>query len=678
MKRITLALSTLLLAVCPTFAAVTLSPLFSDHMVLQRGMNAPMWGKASPGEKVTVEIAGKTATATADDKGDWQMKLPPLNKGDATTLTITDGDGKKTVIKDVLIGDVWICSGQSNMDFPVRLSNQGGEEVKNARHPNIRFFQVPHVPSIEPSKALKGEWKVCSPDTVENLTAVGYFFGRDLSEMEDVPVGLIQNAWGGMPAEAFTTRQTLEADPDFKPLVDLKLAAKNGYPEKKAKHEKELKAWQEKHFAKDPGNKGEGQGFAKADFDDSSWKTMDEPTKWEKKGLDIDGAVWFRKTVEIPQSWADKPLMLSLGVLDDFDITYFNGDKVGAIGPENPFAWAAARKYDVPANLVKPGKAVIATRIFDRYQEGGFNEPADALKLTLKDGAGSESMPLAGEWKYEVEYAAKPSTDKTPAPAAPFAPDSPSAASNLFNGQVNPVIPYAIKGAIWFQGESNADRAWQYRKLFPAMIADWRREWGQGDFPFLFVQLANFSMWKPRPAEPADSNWAELREAQTMTLNKSPNTGMAVTIDIGDSADIHPRNKQDVGKRLALAAEKVAYGKSDVEFSGPMYKAMKLEGDAIRVSFDHADGLTARGGEPKGFEIAGEDKKFHWATARIEGSDVVVRSDQVKAPVAVRYGWQDDPVVNLFNAAGLPASPFRTDDWEMATQGVLVPGGKKR
>jgi sialate O-acetylesterase len=285
------------------------------------------------------------------------------------------------------------------------------------------------------------------------------------------------------------------------------------------------------------------------------------------------------------------------------------------------------------------------------------------MALSLAGGGANslnKAIPLAGDWKYEIEHAVPTPGAITDPPAPPMSPTAPNVASNLFNGMINPVIPYAIKGAIWYQGESNAGRAKEYQKLFPAMIADWRKHWGQGDFPFLFVQLANFGGWKPRPSEPVDSSWAELREAQTMTLKKSANTGMAVTIDIGDSADIHPKNKQDVGKRLALCAQKLVYGK-DVECFGPMYESMRVEGDKVRIKFSHADGLKAKDGEPKGFQIAGEDKKWVWADAKIDGQDVFVSSKSVTKPVAVRYGWQDDPVVNLYNGADLPASPFRTD-----------------
>ncbi len=668
MKR-SLALTGIVICFFAAYASaeIKLPPLFADHMVIQRDLQTPIWGTAAPNEKITIEIARQTVSTTADGAGKWTAKLPALKLSEATTVTITGSDDKPITLKDVLIGDVWICSGQSNMEFAVKTSINGEKEIKDANHPNIRLFNFPKTVAMDPSKEVKGEWKVCTPEAVAGFSAVGYFFGRDVQKLENVPVGLIANSWGGMPAEAFTSKETLEADPDLKPLIDAREQARPGAEEKKAAYQKALAAWQEKYFVKDPGNHAAEKGWAKSDFDDSAWKEMDEPRKWESKGLKIDGAVWFRKAVDIPADWEGKPLVVSLGLVDDFDTTYFNGEKIGGIGAENVWAWAIPRKYTVAADKVKAGRAIIATRLFDRQAEGGFNPAPMEMYVEVKEGKPPQRISLAGSWKYEVEFS-QPQPDKIdPAPQAPFAPDAPNAASNLFNGMVNPIIPYGIKGAIWYQGESNAGRAEQYRKLFPAMIEDWRKHWGQGDFPFLFVQLANFGGWKPRPEQPTESGWAELREAQTLTLAKSRNTGMAVTIDIGESADIHPRNKQDVGKRLALAAEKVVYGKNDVEFSGPMYDSMKIDGDKIRIKFTHADGLRAKSGEPRGFQIAGEDKKWHWAKAKIEGDEAIVSAKEVEKPVAVRYGWADDPEVTLFNAAGLPASPFRTDDWLMST-----------
>jgi sialate O-acetylesterase len=348
-----------------------------------------------------------------------------------------------------------------------------------------------------------------------------------------------------------------------------------------------------------------------------------------------------------------------------------NGKEVGH--SEGQLAVLVQRAYAVPAEAVKGGggggKATIAVRVFDMLSDGGFYGPAMSMKLGPKDAEPAKKIALDGEWKYKVEKAIEQPASVPQRPSPPVLANAPFLASNIYNAMVYPVIPYGIIGVVWYQGESNADRAEQYRKLFPAMIRDWREQWKQGDFPFLFVQLANYGP-QGRPDQPTESDWAELREAQTMTLVASPNTGMAVTIDIGESKDIHPKNKQDVGKRLALAAEKVAYGKGDVQYSGPIYQVMKVEGDKVRISFDHAAGLKTKDGQPpRGFAIAGEDKKFVWAEAKIQGREVIVWSDAVKKPAAVRYGWANDPVTSLYNGADLPASPFRTDDWPMVTAG---------
>jgi sialate O-acetylesterase len=666
-----------MLCVMPTWALaeVTLPSIFADHMVLQRNTPVPVWGKAARGEQVTIAIAGQSISTNANLNGEWMVKLAPMvPQAEPLSMTVTGSDEIPKTINDILIGDVWVCSGQSNMDFALRHSINGAQEVLDSENPRLRLFKFPHTVSVQPSREIKGTWQTCTPKTAADFSAVAYFFGRQIAKDEEVAIGLIQNAWGGMPAEAFTSKETLESDRDFKPLLDQKAAASVGAAEKKKVYEAELARWNEQHMVKDPGNKGAARGWADRDFDDSAWKKMKAPAKWESTGLKIDGAVWFRKTIDIPVEWWGQELTLSLGILDDFDATYFNGKEIGATPPENKFAWATQRNYTIPADTVKPGKAVIAVRIFDQWGEGGFSSGADELVLAVKDHERNMRIPLSGQWSYEVEYSV-PQPDKLPLPpAAPPSPEAPSAASNLFNGMVNPLIPYAITGAIWYQGESNASRAEQYRKLFPAMIADWRQHWGQGEFPFLFVQLANF---KARTDEPSESEWAELREAQLFALNK-PKTGMAVIIDIGDAHDIHPKNKQDVGRRLALAAQHVAYRKS-IEYSGPMYESMQIEADRIRVHFTHAAGLKTKDGGPiKGFAIAGADRKFVWAQAKIKGDEVLVWADGIDRPVAVRYAWADNPDCNLHNGADLPASPFRTDDWKGITAGIETPRVKPK
>ncbi|HYO11006.1 MAG TPA: sialate O-acetylesterase [Tepidisphaeraceae bacterium] len=674
--RSAVAVLVLLLLAPPARAAIALPPMFGDHMVLQRGMEVPVWGKAEPGEKVTIEYAGQTAAATADEQGEWRAKLPKLPDGDASSFTVRGDKSAEVVLRDVIVGDVWVCSGQSNMQWKLRQSHDAEKEIAEAKYPNIRLFRVPNATSTRPTRELKGApaWEVCTPETASEFSAVGYFFGRHVHRAHQVPVGLIQNAWGGMPAESFTSEEGLKSDPDFAVLLERKAAAGGGdggdaelrrrINMDRQKYEKALADWQAKHLGADGPDTGVAQGWLNPGHDEKEWKTMALPKPWESEPeMDINGVVWFRRAVEIPAAWQGKPLVLSLGAIDDYDTTYVNGKQVGQTRGEGAFE--VQRQYDVPAERVSGGKAVIAVRAFDTAGEGGLVGPEAAMKLAVKGDASHQPIALAGEWKYRVEKRYDAAT--IPPPAAPPKADAPYLPTNIYNAMVHPLLPYGIKGAIWYQGESNAARAEQYRKLFPAMIADWRKQWGQGDFPFLFVQLANFGR---NNEQPGDSHWSELREAQTMTLAKSPNTAMAVTIDIGERGDIHPKNKQDVGKRLGLAADKLVYAKAGVAHSGPMYNSMKIEGDRIRLRFTHAEGLKFKDGKARGFAIAGEDQKYRWADATIEGDEVIVRADAVKNPVAVRYAWDDDPQVSLYNAADLPASPFRTDDWKMKTAGA--------
>ena len=470
-------------------------------------------------------------------------------------------------------------------------------------------------------------------------------------------MGLIHTSWGGTPAEAWTSNEALSTSPNLKPILDRYQDGVKELPERQKAFQTRLADWIKKNLYEDSGNKGESLGFADPQTNTSDWKTISLPQFFETAGLKMDGAVWVRKEVEVPQAWIGKPLELSLAAIDDYDTTYFNGTKVGGIGSETPNSYTVQRRYEVPAALVKAGRNVIAVRVFDSAGEGGFGAGSMSLKPI---GSGDDSRPLAGVWSYKIELELSPKDpDWGSRPEAP-GPTNQNSPSVLYNAMIAPLTPLTIRGAIWYQGESNAGRAYQYRTLFPLMIRNWRSVWGEGDFPFYFVQLAN---WQPIKDQPGESDWAELREAQTLTL-REPQTGMAVIIDIGDTKDIHPRNKLDVGHRLALWALANTYGEK-LEYSGPLFDKFSVEGDRIRVKFKHAtSGLkTADDGAPKGFAVAGEDHKFVWAEARIEGNEVVVWSKDVAKPVAVRYAWADNPVCNLYNKSGLPASPFRSDEW---------------
>jgi sialate O-acetylesterase len=650
-----LILPLVMFAVLPAHAKVILPACFTDNMVLQQKTQVNLWGKATAGKSLTITTSwnNKKYTVTADGTGNWKTKIAtPVFGG---PFTVTFNDGEIITLKNVLIGEVWVCSGQSNMEMILTGMygdiNNLKEEIANANYPGIRMLKVENRISLQELTDLKtrGDWRICSPETIKDFSAVAYFFAREFYKTKHIPVGLINTTWGGTIAEAWTSGDALKQMPAFAPAV---AAMEGGLTQEQinAKFEKDMRVWMDALAAKDPGYQQGKLPWIEPGFDASAWKKMTLPGFWEKAGLaNVDGTIDFRRTFTVPASWAGKDVTLNLGAVDDADVTWFNGAEVGHME-----AFYYKRTYTIPGNLVKAGENTIAVRVYDGAGNGGFE--AGPIDVTLKGS--TEKVDLAGEWYYQI--AAK----LADLPTIPSRPDGPNRPTVLYNAMVNPIINYTIKGAIWYQGESNADRAYQYRTLFPLMISNWRQKWGQGNFPFYFVQLAAFM---PQDKEPVQSAWAELREAQLKTLSL-PNTGMAVTIDIGDAGNIHPANKQDVGKRLGLIALAKTYGEK-VAYSGPAYTVNKVKANTIELSFNFADGLKAKGEKLTGFAIAGADKKFYWADAKIEGNKVVVSSPQVNSPVAVRYAWGNNPVCNLYNSADLPASPFRTDDWQGITFG---------
>ncbi len=634
-------------------------------MVLQRGIRIPVWGSAEPGDKVTVQFAGQTKSAKAGPDGGWRVTLASLPAShEARDLTVRSTLAPQPVtLTDVLVGDVWVCSGQSNMQWPVGSSNNAPAEIASADYPNVRFFTVPCKAELRPGVAIEGAWSRCTPTSVAGFSAVGYFFGRELHRKTGVPIGLINSSWGGTIAEAWTSRAALTANPFFRRVVkDYENELITPTETRKAILAKQ-EEWRLQNERKDTHNAGEAQRWHQPDGPVADWREMDLPRAWQAAGHQHSGIFWFRREVEVPAEWAGRDLTLSLGPTDKSDVTYFNGACVGSITMEQrPDAWCTPRIYTVPGALVKAGRNVIAVRVYSNIFAGGFIGVPSQMRLLPADAEDAAPIPLAGAWRYAIEENFGMVTSPPPPPRGEGNANTPYI---LFDNMIRPLLPFAIRGAIWYQGESNAGQARQYRTLFPLMIRSWRDAWKQGDFPFLFVQLANYT---PAKDEPADSAWAELREAQTLTL-ASPNTGMAVITDIGDAGDIHPRNKQDVGLRLALPALATVHGFKGLVYSGPIYKAMRKEKGRIRLEFDHVGGgLVARGGALKGFAIAGADKRFVWAEAAIDGDTVIVSSPHVPKPVAVRYGWAENPPCTLYNAAELPASPFRTDTWPGITE----------
>ncbi len=640
----------------PPAKDITLLPLFTDNMVLQQKQDIPIWGKAEPGGEVSVTLLDQQKKGIVDEDGNWRVDLSPVNAGGPYELVIS---GEKTQrIKNVMVGEVWICSGQSNMEMPiggVGKVNNYKEEIANSNYPNIRLLIVEKIMATTPQEKLVSDgWEKCSPETTPNFSAVAYFFGRYLHKELNVPIGLIEAAYGGTLVEAWTSGVTLKKMPEFTDIVrEIELDNTTDI-ERKIEAKRKLAEWPDK-IEEIMVNSGTlNHGYQNSDYITKDWETMKLPTLWEANDIYVDGVVWFSKDVNVPKSWDGEDLELRLGKINDYDITWFNGTRVGR-GTDV----LEQRVYKIPSSIVKSGKNRITVEVIDIGGAGGLYGPARMMKLSFKKG----SISLVGNWKYKID------PNKIDTHKLPEKQDQNAGVNRptvLFNGMINPLLPYGMRGVIWSQGASNAERAHQYRKLFTAMIKDWRRVWGQGDFPFLFAQFANYEKVELQSVESA---WAELREAQAMAL-QLPNTGMAVTIDIGEAKDIHPKNKQDMGKRLALNALATVYGK-DIPYSGPLYKSMKIEGNKIYLQFTNTDkGLRIKGGNKlKEFTIAGKDKKFVWAEAKIEGDKIVVSNVKIKNPVAVRYGWAANPQCNLYNGADLPASPFRTDDWEGLTFG---------
>ena len=626
------------------YSQVRLPRLISDGMVLQRDAPVKIWGWAAKNEKLSLHFIDSSYSITADNKGNWNILIYNLKAGGPYTMTIS---ASNTVsINNIMVGDVWVCSGQSNMEHTVgSFSWVYKDVIADSKNEYIREFNVPQGYNF--NKLLKdlpsGKWEIANPENVPNFSAVAYFFGKYIYEKYKIPIGLINSSLGGSPAESWLSEDALKEFPEyyreaqkFKDSSLIKKIEKND--------SKRINEWYSLLNRKDKGFKNPEKIWYDTSLNTSDWDTMSIPGYWaDKKIGPVNGVVWFRRKVNIPASMVGKKGKIILGRIVDADSVFINGKFVGTTSYQYP-----RRRYDFPPGILKKGENTVVVRVISNIGIGGF-VPGKPYEIVVGDTA----VNLKGQWKYKLGAEMPPLQSQT------FIRWKPG---GLFNAMLAPLLNYRIKGVIWYQGESNADKPIEYRKLFPALIRDWREEWHEGNFPFLFVQLPNFMKDEKQPSE---SNWALLREAQLKALSL-PYTGMAVTIDIGEWNDIHPVDKKDVGKRLALAAERVAYGDKDVVYSGPVYKSMKVEGNKIILSFTNTgSGLTARDDQKLGgFAIAGPDKHFIWADAKIEKDKVVVWNKKIENPVAVRYAWADNPEkANLYNKEGLPASPFRTDDF---------------
>ena len=630
-----------------------LASIFQNHGVLQQGVPLPVWGRGEPGEDVTVRLAGNEACTVVDGRGEWLLRLPPLAAGGPHKLTVDAASGCAE-IDDLLAGEVWLCSGQSNMEW--ELEQCGPEWMEGAPDlPQVRLLTVNTPARLGRVDAVDGDWKICSPESLAGFSAVGGYFGRELHCALGVPVGIICNALGGSRIQAWMSREALMGDPSGREEVSF--YESQVWQQKGRAPRMTFAEWERTLAPQDEGNLGLECGWADVAFDDSAWQSMCLPGHWQCNGHPHSGIFWFRRTVQIPETWAGGDLELSLGAIDKHDETWVNGERVGSMGWETQDAWCKPRVYPVPAHLVgSDRRVVIAVRARSHIYQGGLTGPASLMQLRPA-GNTAEFLPLDGEWRYCVE---KDWGMVTP-PSIEWGPDNHNSPHILFDNRVAPLIPYGLRGVLWYQGESNVAEAELYRRMLPLMIADWRRAWGQGDFAFLQVQLANFMAPTRKPVA---SQWAKLREAQLSAL-AVPRTGMAVAIDVGEAENIHPRNKRDVGQRLAHWALSDTYGCGGVP-SGPLFAGMRIEAAGqVRCSFHHVgEGLVARDGALRHFALAGRDRVFHWATASIDGDTVVVHSESVPEPMAVRYAWADNPEgCNLYNKQGLPASPFRSDSW---------------
>ena len=630
-------------------ATIKLPVIFQSNMVLQRDKEISIWGFGDPGEKVDININENIYKAITGKDGKWMIKLSPQAAGGPYNILVK-GKDNSIELKNILFGDVWICGGQSNMQFTVRETGISLKDSLAYKNKNIRIFTASIGMDYVPAKDLSGgTWQEVNAETIKNFTAVGYFFGKLLNDSIHIPIGLISDNLGATSVETWMSAQALSTFPQFKNYYKEYLQPQKSFAEITADFTKMKPLWEKNYYLKGIGIE---EKWYLPETDISDWKTMEIPSWWEDKGLaNFDGAVWFRKSFDLPENFNSDNLRLALNQIDDYDLVWINGEKVGeGFGNLN---W---RNYSIPAKILKPKNNIIVVRVFDAGGKGGM----------YSNAIWGNSI-LLGNWFYKKGNQIDAATFTRPhvVNVSPF-----STPAVLYNANIAPLINLAIKGVIWYQGEANAPRAEEYKKLFPAMIKDWRTKFNQGDFPFLFVQLANYMQESKSPQE---SDWAELRDAQKAAL-QLPNTAMALAIDIGEADDIHPKNKMEVGHRLGLAALKVAYQK-DIISQGPTYDRMEIRKDSVIIHYKkNTDNLITKDkyGYIRGFEIAGKDNKFHWAKAFIKNNKVLIISTNVPKPVSVRYAWSDNPgKTDLYNVSGLPAVPFRTDTLPFKTAGKV-------
>lgn len=675
-KRFPLFLATLLAVPFAHAADLKLPSIFSDHLVLQCAKAVPVWGWAEAGEQIVVEFAGQTKSTTANAEGKWTVKLDALEaSADSREMIVRSLTRNRSVkIADVIVGEVWAGGGQSNMEFDMKAITSAAAEIEASANPTLRQFHVLKNPTARtPVDDVQGYWTVARPGTTEDFIAAGYYFAKSIQRELKTPVGLIKVCWGGSKVEPWISPASLASVPE------LAAGAKN-MDAMSERNKSAFREWLKKNKREDRATSDVSRFLSGPVSKDDGWVAVKDSGPVSDPSLPKLGAFWFRKEVTLTTRQTGAVQVLQFGPTAQFDQVYWNGTLIGERSVDNFTGLISVRHYLIPPVLLKEGVNQLAVRLF---------APAEPPGFSWFPSVGTTKM--LGGWMTKAEYALPP-LDAAAKKAVPPLTGQHVLPGRLFNGMVHPLLPYAIRGVLWYQGESNTGNASLYRTSFPLLIQDWRQHWQQGDFPFYFCQLANY---RAKTDQPGESVWAELREAQAKTLSV-PNTGMAVLIDTGESEDIHPQSKQIAGERLAQIALAKTYGREVVP-SGPSYASMKIEGSAIRLSFDHlGGGLVAKEvpatydvmrkagktaplvrnrphSQLEGFAICGADTQWVWADAKIDGDTVLVSSDQVPAPMAVRYAWEDNPTCNLYNQAGLPASPFRTDDFALAAASPATP-----
>ncbi len=639
MKKAVLFLMLVPLAWISAKAEIRLPRLISDGVVLQRDTKVKLWGWASPGETVTLTLRDQKFRTKADKSGNWLILLPPQKAGGPYEMVFK---GKNVItLKNILFGDVWICAGQSNMVIPMeRVKEKYPDEIEKADYPEIRNFFIPTLTNMEnPDADLpSGNWITANPKDVLRFSAVAWFFAKRIYEKYHVPIGIINSSVGGTPIQAWISEQGYKEFPQIQEIINKNKSASFIDSLMKSKPQPVQKEVQDKGLTESP-------KWYETSYSHKNWHNINIPGYWEDQGVkNLDGVIWYRREVDVPASMTGVPVKLFLGRIVDADFVYVNGQLVGNITYQYP-----PRRYEIPAGVLKPGKNTIVIRVINNTGKGGF-VPDKSYYMT----ANGYNIDLKGTWQYKVGEVYEPTAWTGPGFSAQNQPTA------LYNAMIAPLTNQTIKGFLWYQGESDTEHPETYGQLLPALISDWREHWSQGELPFIYVQLANFMDVNYLPVE---SNWAELRDAQFHALTV-PNTAMTVAIDLGEWNDIHPLNKKDLGERLALCAQNLAYDDKDVEYMGPVYQSYKAEGNKITVIFSHTgSGLVSIDGEPLSrFEIAGADHKFVWANARIEGNTVEIWNEKITDPRYARYAWSDNPDgANLYNKEGLPASPFRTE-----------------